>query len=183
MAGALRVATSGAVGPRPMRLELAAEGKLDALLVMPILRLVAEGYRQADDQRADRRLPLQCDAGGSAQGAGIEALEVPVGIADVHKPGHARGVDVLEEGQWNEDLRRAQHLERAADRLRIVAQGAQAAGIGNRARGDAHARAQRVVLEAAYVTYAAGVVVLPEGQVVAHVGDDVRGVGSQGICL
>src|SRR6185312_16082367 len=47
----------------------------------------------------------------------------------------------------------------------------------------AHARAQRVVLEAAYVTYAAGVVVLPEGQVVAHVGDDVRGVGSQGICL
>src|SRR6185437_13696997 len=67
-------------------------------------------------------------------------------------------------------LRRAQHLECAADRLRIrvVAAAAGAVRVGCAGAG-ADARAQGVVLETAHVAHTAGVEVLPEREVVAHV--------------
>src|SRR5690349_20480763 len=63
--------------------ELAAEGELDAFLVMAIRRLRAERHGQADDQRTDRRLPVQRDAGRRTQRAGVEALVIPIDVADV----------------------------------------------------------------------------------------------------
>src|SRR5690348_373058 len=152
--------------------ELAAEGELDALLVMTVRRLRAERHGQADDQRADRRLPMQRYAGRGAQRAGVEALVIPVDVADVGEQRHARGVDVLQERQRQVQLGGAQHLERAADRLRPVGAQAVAARV-RRAAVDAHARAQGVVLEAAYVAHAAGREVGEEREILAQVGHHV----------
>src|SRR5690242_12411728 len=82
--------------PAVSGLELAAEGELDALLVVTVLRLGADRHGEVDDQRTDRRLPLQGDTGGGPQVAGLEGLVVAEGVADVDERGHARGVDILE---------------------------------------------------------------------------------------
>src|SRR5574337_52658 len=158
----------------PLRSELAAEGELDAFLVVAVRRLRTERHRQADDQRTDRRLPVQRDAGRGAQGAGVEALVILVGVVDIGEQRDARRVDVLQEWQWQIQLGRAQHLEGAADGLRIIAAETIAPGV-RRAAVDADARAERIVLEAAHVTYAAGEEVGEEREVLAHVLHDVAG--------
>src|SRR6185312_11608338 len=120
----------------------------------------------------DRRLPVQRYAGRGAQRAGVEALVIPVDVADVGEQRHARGVDVLQERQRQVQLGGAQHLERAADRLRPVGAQAVAARV-RRAAVDAHAWAQGVVLEAAYVAHAAGGEVGEEREILAQVGHHV----------
>src|SRR6185312_2719942 len=107
------------LGGIPGRLgsELAAEGELDPFLVVAVRRLRAERHRQADDQRADRRLPVQRNTGRGAQGAGVEALVVLVGIADIGEQRYACGVDVLQERQRQVELGGAEYLERTADGL------------------------------------------------------------------
>src|SRR6185312_14541486 len=82
--------------------ELAPEGELDPLLVMVVVFLRTDRHSQADDQRADRCLPLQRYTGRCAQQLAVEALVVLVRIADVHEPGHAGRVDVLKERQRDE---------------------------------------------------------------------------------
>src|ERR1700754_3782383 len=53
-------------------LERVAEGELDALDEAAVLVLLTERHGEVDDQRTDRRLPLQGKARGSTQVACVE---------------------------------------------------------------------------------------------------------------
>src|SRR6187402_512750 len=149
-------------------LELAAEGELNTLDEAAVIGLLTERHREVDDQRADRRLPLQRQTGRGAQVAGLERRVRGVDVTDVDEPGHTSGVDVLQERQRQEHLCRAERLEGTTDRLAVavIAARAIAVAVGLAARVRAHAIAetgtQGVVLEAADVTHATRVVVLPE---------------------
>src|SRR5690625_717008 len=123
--------------------EAAAERELEAFHVMTVALLLAERNGVADDQGADRRLPLQRDAGRGAQLAGVEMVVVLEHVADVGEQRHARGVDVLQERQRQEQLRATEYLERAAHRDRVVI------GAGH------FARTQGVGLETAHVMHTA----------------------------
>src|SRR5699024_8069626 len=130
--------------------EVAAERELEALLVMAVTRLRAERNRVADDQRPDRRLPLQRDTVRSTQFAGVETVVIAVHVADVGEKCHTCRVDVFQAGDGQEQLRRALHLECTADGPRVIICGRLLAG------------SEGVILEAAHITHTTGIVVLPE---------------------
>src|SRR6187402_2945906 len=148
-------------------LELAAEGELNTLDKAAVVGLLTERYREVDDQRTDRRLPLQRQTRRSAQVTGLEGRVGRINVTDVDEPGHAGRVDVLQEGQRQEHLCRAEGLEGATDRLAIAVVAVAIAvlvGLAARVRAGAVAETgtQGVVLEATDVTHTTGVVVFPE---------------------